>query len=59
MTKSFAITERQHVELRGDFINLFNTPILNAPNNYLGTTLGLLQSAQGQRNVQLGLKYTF
>jgi hypothetical protein len=59
LTKTFPITERHHVEVRGEFINLFNTPILNAPSNYLGSTLGLLQSSQGERNVQVALKYTF
>ena len=45
--------------MRADFINLTNTPILNSPNNGIGTTLGLLQSAQGARNVQFSLKYHF
>ena len=57
--KRFAITERQHLELRGEFINLFNTPILNAPNMGVGTSMGLLQGSQGERNIQLALKYSF
>jgi hypothetical protein len=57
--KSFNITDKQHIDLRGEFINLFNTPILNAPNMGVGTGMGLLQNSQGPRNVQLGLKYSF
>jgi hypothetical protein len=59
LMKNFHITERQRLELRGEFINLFNTPILNAPSNYVGSGMGLLQSGQGERNIQLGLKYSF
>ena len=59
LAKYFAITEHQHLELRGEFINLTNTPILNSPTRGIGTTLGLLQGSQGARNVQIALKYTF
>ncbi len=58
-TKNFRVTERHSFDLRADFINLTNTPILNAPNHGIGTTLGLLQSSQGARNVQFSLKYHF
>jgi hypothetical protein len=59
LMKDFHITERQQVELRGEFINLSNTPILNAPNRGVGPTLGLLQVSQGARNIELALKYMF
>ncbi|HUO29145.1 MAG TPA: TonB-dependent receptor [Bryobacteraceae bacterium] len=59
LSKNFRITERQSFDLRAEFINLTNTPILNAPNRGVGPTLGLLQSAQGERNVQFALKYYF
>ncbi|HLJ13045.1 MAG TPA: TonB-dependent receptor [Bryobacteraceae bacterium] len=59
ISKNFAITEHQHLELRGEFINLTNTVILNSPTRTIGPNLGLLQGAQGQRNVQLALKYIF
>lgn len=59
LSKSFKITERQVIDLRAEFINLTNTPILNSPNNGVGTTLGLLNSSQGARNVQFALKYRF
>ena len=57
--KYFSVTEHHRLELRGEFINLTNTPILNAPTRSIGTTLGLLQGSQGARNVQLALKYVF
>ena len=59
MQKTVRITERQSLDIRGEFINLTNTPILNAPNRGIGTTIGLLQSSQGARNVQLALRYRF
>ena len=59
LTKNFKFTERQSLDFRADFINLTNTPILNAPNHGIGTTLGLLQGSQGARNVQFSLKYHF
>jgi hypothetical protein len=59
LAKFFNITERQKIEFRAESINFTNTPILNSPNAGLGSTLGLLQSSQGARNVQFGLKYLF
>lgn len=59
LAKYFSITEHQRIELRGEFINLTNSTILNSPVRGIGTTLGLLQGSQGARNVQLALKYTF
>lgn len=59
VSKTFNITERHQLDLRGEFINLTNTPIFNAPTRSIGTTLGLLQGSQGARQVQLALKYHF
>jgi hypothetical protein len=59
LAKFFNITERQKIEFRAESINFTNTPILNSPNAGLGSTLGLLNSSQGARNVQFGLKYLF
>ncbi|HEX4166164.1 MAG TPA: carboxypeptidase regulatory-like domain-containing protein [Bryobacteraceae bacterium] len=58
-SKKFNFTEHQNLELRGEFINAFNHPILNAPTTSLGSTLGLIQTSQGARNIQLALKYNF
>ena len=59
LSKTFQITERHSVDLRAEFINLTNTPILNAPNTGVGSNLGLLNSSQGARNVQFAFKYRF
>lgn len=59
LAKFFDITERQKLEFRAEAINLTNTPILNSPNVSLGSTLGLLNTSQGPRNVQFALKYLF
>jgi hypothetical protein len=59
VSKRFVVREGQNLEFRTEFINFTNTPILNAPKAALGSTLGLLQSSQGARNIQLGLKYNF
>jgi Carboxypeptidase regulatory-like domain len=59
VSKFFPITEHHRIEFRAEFINLTNTVILNSPTRSIGTTLGLLQSSQGPRNVQLALKYSF
>lgn len=59
VSKFFPVTERQKLEFRSEFTNFTNTPILNSPNAGLGSTLGLLQSAQGARQVQFALKYLF
>jgi hypothetical protein len=53
------VTEHQRLELRGEFINLTNTPILNVPSRTLGSSLGVLTSSQGARNVQIAAKYNF
>ena len=59
LSKRFEFTEHQNLELRGEFINALNTPVLNAPTRSLGANLGLLQSSQDPRNIQIGLKYNF
>ena len=59
ISKTFNITERQNLEVKAQAINFTNTPILNAPSSGLGTTLGLVNSSQGAREIQFGLKYHF
>jgi hypothetical protein len=59
VAKHFMVTEHQNLEVRGEFINFTNTPILNAPSRALGSTLGVITGSQGARNVQLALKYSF
>jgi hypothetical protein len=62
--KFFNFSERLKLELRGEAVNLFNTPILNAPNTGVGSTLGLLQGAGGAygtfgRQIQFALKFHY
>ncbi|MGH9454448.1 MAG: carboxypeptidase regulatory-like domain-containing protein, partial [Terriglobia bacterium] len=59
LQKEFPLTETKRFEFRGDFINFFNTPILNSPNGGLGSELGLVNSSQGARNIQFALKFYF
>jgi hypothetical protein len=59
LQKSFHIDEKRRFEFRTEFINFTNTPILNSPNAGLGGTLGQLQTSQGPRNVQFGLKFYY
>jgi len=61
LSKGFRVTEHQSVNLRAEFINLTNTPILNSPNTYFSPTLGLLNSSNplSGREIQFALKYIF
>jgi len=60
LSKKFKFTESQNLEFRGEFINAFNHPILNAPTRTVGNaTFGVIQGSQGARNIQFGLKYNF
>jgi hypothetical protein len=61
LSKKFQFSEHHNFEIRGEFINATNTPILNAPGRSLGSTLGLLNSstAGNPRNIQIGAKYNF
>ena len=48
------------MRLRADAVNLLNTPIWNAPNlNIDSVNFGLITSAGGTRNVQLGARVEF
>ncbi len=61
VSKTFKVTERHSFDLRAEFINLANHPILNAPNTGVGPQLGLLNSSNqfSGREVQFALKYHF
>src|SRR5262249_43440345 len=70
--KTFFFGESKGLEFRSEFINLFNHPILNAPNMLAaGTTgnvaqtplgagtFGQITTSQGERNIQFALKFLF
>ena len=58
--KNFRIREHHVMQLRGEFFGLTNTPNFGLPGATLDTPLfGVITSATGNRNVQLGLKYSF
>ncbi|HWF47370.1 MAG TPA: carboxypeptidase regulatory-like domain-containing protein [Bryobacteraceae bacterium] len=59
LSKLFSVTEHQNLELKVQAINFTNTTILNAPTTGIGPTLGLVNSSQGARQIQFGLKYNF
>lgn len=59
VSKLFSFTEHQNLEFRAEAINFTNTPILGGPNSSLGPNLGLVNTSQGARNLQFGLKYNF
>jgi hypothetical protein len=60
LTKSFQVRERQTLELRGEFFNITNTPQFGSPNRSASSaTFGEITAAQGERNVQVALKYSF
>ena len=57
--KNFTIVEHQSLQFRAEAINVLNHPILVAPNSSIGTTFGLVNNAQGERQLQFALKYLF
>jgi hypothetical protein len=57
--KEFSFADTKRIEFRAEFINLTNTPILNSPQTGIGTSLGLITSAQGQRTIEFALKFNF
>ncbi|HYM13680.1 MAG TPA: TonB-dependent receptor [Bryobacterales bacterium] len=58
--KQFKLTEAKYFEFRTEFYNLTNTPEFNSPSrNVTSTTFGEITSAQGERNIQFGLKFYF
>ena len=59
VSKNFHIVEHQSLQFRAEAINALNHPILVAPNSTIGTTFGLVNNAQGERNLQFALKYIF
>ena len=68
LQKSFRITEKHRVQLRGDFLDAFNHFNLGTPNGAIADTRdgglpnpssGKIFTGSGSRVIQLGLKYIF
>ena len=66
LAKTFKVTEHQNLEFRSEFFNVFNHPILDAPNNGginitnpNAGTIGQINKSEGARNIQFALKYNF
>lgn len=63
LKKDFSLGETRKLEFRSEFLNLTNTKILNVPSVFAdyssATGLGRIQSSQGERNIQLALKFFF
>lgn len=58
--KYFPLTEKYRLEFRSEIYNLTNTPIFQSPvRSVASATFGEISSAQGERNIQLGLKLYF
>lgn len=57
--KEFPLRESKRLEFRTEFFNVTNTTILNSPNVGLNPYLGLINSSQGERNIQFAVKFYF
>lgn len=57
--KQFPVSEVKRLEFRAELFNVTNTPMLNSPNTWLDVNLGLIQSSQGERNIQFALKFYY
>lgn len=59
--KRFNIAERRYLELRGEAFNLTNRPLFNSPvsQNVNSALFGEISSTQGERNLQIALKFYF
>jgi hypothetical protein len=58
--RTFAVTERLQVQIRGEAFSLMNTPTWDNPDTNIGNkTFGYITSAEGNRAIQLGAKVFF
>jgi len=58
--KSFSLTERWKLDLRGEFYNLFNHAIFNVPGFTFGAAdFGVISSARSPRTAQLAARLSF
>ena len=60
LSKGFAITDRQSVDIRWEAFNFFNTVNFNNPSTGIGgTNFGWITSARDPRIMQLAVRYRF
>jgi hypothetical protein len=60
LQKTFPIREAKRIEFRAEAFNSTNTPLFNAPDVGVNSAqFGQIQVAQGERNIQLALKFYF
>jgi hypothetical protein len=61
LIKNFHVTERQNVQFRAEFFNLFNHPNFDIPvNDFNSPAVGQIHDTRlGNRQVQFALKYSF
>jgi hypothetical protein len=60
LEKSFHVTERAKLEIRGEFYNLLNHAIFNVPGFTLGAAdFGVISSARSPRTAQLAARLSF
>jgi hypothetical protein len=60
LEKSFAITERVRLDLRGEFYNILNHAIFNVPDSTLGdAAFGAVTSARAPRTGQVAARLSF
>jgi hypothetical protein len=65
--KEFPLHDAMHLEFRAEFLNAFNHPTYDAPYTGCGGSpgaacapgLGLIGGSEGERNIQLALKFYF
>jgi len=60
LSRSFAVSERQHIEIRAEATNVLNHTNFNNPTgNRNNSAFGRIQSARDPRIMQFALKYVF
>jgi carboxypeptidase family protein len=61
LSKYFRLTERFKLQFRGDFLNAWNTPSFNGPDNFIsdGSFGQMFGTSNSPRNIQVALKLLF
>jgi len=58
--RSFRLTERSHMEIRGEFFNAFNRTNLGVPGQTFGSsTFGVINSSGPARQIEVGARFAF